>query len=191
MLFITSFRSSTSIVIFNFFSGLPCLENLWLDGVHNNDKNYQLKTFRIFGLRLRTLNISCNQLCRIAMNAPNLNSFIFHNFYRLVEFTEMDVSSLDHVDVLIEDESLVDDVFIRYARYIINFFTELGNVESFVLCSTTFKILRCISEPLKDEPSPFTRLETLTFDVVHKDDNKDEDEEEVDEVREDNHRDED
>ncbi|CAN1178377.1 Putative F-box/LRR-repeat protein At3g18150 [Linum perenne] len=150
--------------VFDFFSGLPCLENLWLDGVHSNDENDELKIFRVSGLQLRTLNISNNQLCRIAINAPNLKSFIFHNLYTIAEFTEMDLSSLDHADVLIDDDSVDDDELIEYAQYLINFFAGLGNVKSLVLHSTTLEILRCISQALKDEPSPFTRLETLQMD---------------------------
>ncbi|CAN1333450.1 Putative FBD-associated F-box protein At5g56440 [Linum perenne] len=105
--------------------------------------------FRVSGLRLRTLNISCNQVCRIAINAPNLKSFVLHNYYRLVEFIEMDLPSLDHVDVLIEDESLDDDEFTWYAHHhIISSFTGLGNVTSCVMCSPNFKVrhsLVCIN----------------------------------------------
>ncbi|CAN1333448.1 FBD-associated F-box protein At5g44490 [Linum perenne] len=135
--------------VFDFFSGLPCLEDLWLDGVHSRDENCQNKIFRVSGLRLRTLNISCNQVCRIAINAPNLKSFVLHNYYRLVEFIEMDLPSLDHVDVLIEDESLDDDEFTWYAHHhIISSFTGLGNVTSCVMCSPNFKVrhsLVCIN----------------------------------------------
>ncbi|CAN1139611.1 hypothetical protein LINPERHAP2_LOCUS11381, partial [Linum perenne] len=172
--------------VFDFFSGLPCLENLRLDGVHSNDieDSNELNIFRVSGLRLRTLNISYNQLCRIEINAPNLKSFLFHNFHAIVEFTEMDLSSLDHADVLIDDESAVDDDFIRHAQYFINFFNGLGNLKSLVLRSTTLKILRYISENLKYKPSPFTRLETLTFDLsnrMHPSHNGEEDEDEDEE----------
>ncbi|CAN1185940.1 Putative F-box/FBD/LRR-repeat protein At1g66300 [Linum perenne] len=92
---------------FDFFSGLPCLENLMLDDVHSNGENDTSKIFRIAGLRLSTLEILSNQFLKIAINAPNLKSFVFHNCNRIVEFTELDLSSLDHADVMITQERLV------------------------------------------------------------------------------------
>ncbi|CAN1333447.1 hypothetical protein LINPERPRIM_LOCUS36047 [Linum perenne] len=134
--------------VFDFFSGLPCLEDLWLDGVHSRDENCQNKIFRVSGLRLRTLNISCNQFLKIAINAPNLKSFVFHNCDRIVEFTELDLSSLDHVDVMITQERLVYyDPFVGYGRHVVNFFAGLGNVNSLVLRSPTLKVRRSEFSP--------------------------------------------
>ncbi|CAN1333478.1 Putative F-box/LRR-repeat protein At3g28410 [Linum perenne] len=119
------FTTSKHDQVFDFFSGLPCLENLWL---RSNDINDTMKTFSVSGLRLRTLDMSYNKFCRIAINAPNLKSFIFHNDYTLVEFTEIDLSSLDHADVSIEEDSFdTPEEFMEFAPYIISFFNGLDD----------------------------------------------------------------
>ncbi|CAN1834466.1 hypothetical protein LINPERHAP1_LOCUS34098 [Linum perenne] len=72
--------------------------------------------------------MSYNKFCRIAINAPNLKSFIFHNDYTLVEFTEIDLSSLDHADVSIEEDSFdTPEEFMEFAPYIISFFNGLDD----------------------------------------------------------------
>ncbi|CAN1785716.1 hypothetical protein LINPERHAP1_LOCUS16973, partial [Linum perenne] len=151
--------------------------------VHNNDqKDDELKIFRVSGIRLRTLKFSFNELCKLVINAPSLESFIFYSHYRITKFTELNLPSLDYADILIEGENDFDSEYIEHANHIITFFTGLGNVKSLMLRSSTHKTLRCISKSLKEEPFPFTRLETL---ILHnwdeeEDEDKDKDEDEVD-----------
>ncbi|CAN0842167.1 Putative F-box/LRR-repeat protein At3g18150 [Linum grandiflorum] len=148
--------------VFDFFSEFPCLEDLAFDGVHSHD--YGFKTFKISGLRLRTLFISYNQFDILAIDAPNLKSFTFYNFCDFVHFEELTLSSLDHADILIDSHTCPIEKYIDYADSFIDFFTALSNVTSLTLRSSTLTILSSICESLEEEPSPFTRLKTLTLD---------------------------
>ncbi|CAN0842159.1 Putative F-box/LRR-repeat protein At3g18150 [Linum grandiflorum] len=150
-------------VVFDYFSEFPCLEDLTFDGVHCIESDHA-QIFKISGLRLRTLDLSYNQFDTVAIDAPNLKSFTFHNVLEFVEFTELNLSSLDHADICIDKHHCPVEEYIDYADYFIDFFTQLSNVTSLTLRPSTLTILSCICECLKEEPSPFTRLKTLTLD---------------------------
>ncbi|CAN1300085.1 F-box/LRR-repeat protein 13 [Linum perenne] len=158
------------------FSEFPCLEHLVLDG-GALDNLYDDKRFRISGLRLLSLSVTDTYFNKLEIHAPKLKYLCFERLDDFVEFTKLNLPSLEYAEISVYHDNCSDEycssdekctVCIEYAKHgLISLLQGLSNVTDLKLGSFTGEILHGIPEFLKQQPSPFTRLETLS--LMHKD----------------------
>ncbi|CAN1845836.1 hypothetical protein LINPERHAP1_LOCUS37987 [Linum perenne] len=85
-------------------------QDLILDVVHCDPEDEYKKRFRISGERLVNLKVRFIHFDRIEVYTPNLKSFFFHKVDFVHEFLEQTLSSLDHVDITLYGQDLIQDV---------------------------------------------------------------------------------
>ncbi|CAN0840473.1 Putative F-box/FBD/LRR-repeat protein At1g78760 [Linum grandiflorum] len=153
------------------FSGFPCLEHLVLVHPSPEDRDVDDKRFRISGLGLLSLSVTDSYFKKLEIHAPKLEHFNFNAIWDLVEFTELNLPSLDQAVINISDvvsyveektEDEDEDEDERGKHCLMSLLRGLGNATTLKLSNSTIELLCRISEFLKKQHSPFTRLETLS-----------------------------
>ncbi|CAN0842171.1 Putative F-box/LRR-repeat protein At3g18150 [Linum grandiflorum] len=145
------------------FSKFPCLENLVLDYC-SKIHSFGHGRLRISGLRLRSLKLVKMHLWKMEISAPNLLSFTLLDFNDGIAFAEITVPSLEHVDVQVTPDPRFFDVVSDITKeHWIFMFQGFRNVKSITLSNRIIKALCNISDFLKKQDSPFTRLEKLNL----------------------------
>ncbi|CAN0879073.1 Putative F-box/LRR-repeat protein At5g02930 [Linum grandiflorum] len=150
------------------FSSLPCLKHLGLTSIRmiNNNADAGL---RVSGLQLLSLRLSCNQFHKMEIHAPKLKRLTLDHLSEFTEFTELNLPSVDHANVLVR---FLDDVYNEgehnecIKQQIIPLFVGLKNATSLGLSSFTARLLGDISDYLEEQPSPFTRLKSLILESM-------------------------
>ncbi|CAN0879070.1 Putative F-box/LRR-repeat protein At5g02930 [Linum grandiflorum] len=155
------------------FSSLPCLKHLGLTSIRmiNNNCSNDDTIFRISGPQLLSLRVSYNDFRKMAIHAPKLKDLTIQYDYTNchVEFTELNLPSVDHANVLVR---FLDDVYNEgehnecIKQQIIPLFVGLKNATSLGLSSFTARLLGDISDYLEEQPSPFTRLKSLILESM-------------------------
>ncbi|CAN1138700.1 F-box/LRR-repeat protein At3g59200 [Linum perenne] len=148
------------------FSEFPCLEHLVLYGgaLENFADD---KIFRISGLRLLSLSVTDTYFNKLEIYAPKLKYFYFVTSTDFVEFTKLNLPSLDYAEISVNHDECFDEectVCSEYAKHgLISLLQGLSNVTTLKLGCFTAEILSYIPECLEQQPSPFARLETLSL----------------------------
>ncbi|CAN0879079.1 hypothetical protein LINGRAHAP2_LOCUS12837 [Linum grandiflorum] len=122
-------------------------------------------------IRLLSLRVSYNDFRKMAIHAPKLKDLTIQYDYTNchVEFTELNLPSVDHANVLVR---FLDDVYNEgehnecIKQQIIPLFVGLKNATSLGLSSFTARLLGDISDYLEEQPSPFTRLKSLILESM-------------------------
>ncbi|CAN0841153.1 Putative F-box/FBD/LRR-repeat protein At1g78760 [Linum grandiflorum] len=160
-LFDCMFRSDDQYIV-DPFSEFPCLEHLHLYKPSPDDGLVDDKIFRISGLRLVSLKIEGIFLMNLEIDAPKLKRFYL--FGDSVEFEVLNLPSLDYAEIWVGNGDFTDEERIEYAKHgLMPLLHGLSNVATLKLGSLTLKELSCIPEFLKEQSSPFTRLESLVL----------------------------
>ncbi|CAN0879083.1 Putative F-box/FBD/LRR-repeat protein At4g13965 [Linum grandiflorum] len=141
--------------------------NEYLEELCSNDDTI----FRISGPQLLSLRVSYNDFRKMAIHAPKLKDLTIQYDYTNchVEFTELNLPSVDHANVLVR---FLDDVYNEgehnecIKQQIIPLFVGLKNATSLGLSSFTARLLGDISDYLEEQPSPFTRLKSLILESM-------------------------
>ncbi|CAN1161554.1 F-box/FBD/LRR-repeat protein At5g56420 [Linum perenne] len=141
------------------FSKFPCLKSLVLDMFYWDFENH--RRFRIFGPQLHNLKLSFMSVSGVEISAPKLKSLAVNNLYGSLDFSEINLPSLEHVDIQFDDFD-VDEVFTVKEDWDI-MFRGCHNVKSLTLGTSGLEILCKFSGFLEQQPSPFTRLEYLNL----------------------------
>ncbi|CAN1784337.1 F-box/FBD/LRR-repeat protein At5g56420 [Linum perenne] len=141
------------------FSKFPCLKSLVLEMFYWDVENR--RRFRIFGPQLHNLKLSLMSVSGLEISAPKLKSLAIHDLSGSLDFSKLNLPSLEHVDIQFEDSD-VDEVLTVKEEWDI-LFRGFHNVKSLTLCTTTVEILCKFSGFLEQRPSPFTRLEYLNL----------------------------
>ncbi|CAN0879081.1 Putative F-box/FBD/LRR-repeat protein At4g13965 [Linum grandiflorum] len=132
-----TFSAGEDEVIIDPFRNLPCLKHLKLSPYNKCSNDDTI--FRISGPQLLSLRVSYNDFRKMAIHAPKLKDLTIQYDYTNchVEFTELNLPSVDHANVLVR---FLDDVYTR--------------------------LLGDISDYLEEQPSPFTRLKSLILESM-------------------------
>ncbi|CAN1300086.1 Putative F-box/FBD/LRR-repeat protein At1g78840 [Linum perenne] len=166
------------------FSAFPCLEHLVLDSMYPED-HVDDKIFRISSLRLLSLSVRDTNFLKLEIYAPKLRYFYLENLSKFVEFTKLNLSSLDYAEISVYHDDCSDDVCsdddcshddcshdngsdekcTEYAKHgLISLLQGLSNVTALKMGPFTAEILSYIpAKFLEQQPSPFTRLKALSL----------------------------
>ncbi|CAN0879063.1 F-box/LRR-repeat protein At3g62440 [Linum grandiflorum] len=158
------------VMIMDPFSSLPSLKHLVLYCSHNDVRNDNT-ILRISGLNLLSLRVA-NFQKKMEISAPKLKHFTvdYSNEKWLMEFKELTLPSLDHVDIRLFYVCGGHGALDGYTKqHMIPLFHRLSNATSLTLCSDTLQKLGEISGYLEDQPSPFTRLKSLIVESLPND----------------------
>ncbi|CAN1299836.1 Putative F-box/LRR-repeat protein At3g28410 [Linum perenne] len=147
------------------FSRLPCLKHLVLTLVLPGSGNRN-KVLRISGLQLLSLDLAFIEFPRVGIYAPKLKSFTLDDVFGMLEFSELTIPSLDYADVGVRFLHYYTEDGDHY-DYMTSLFNRLNNATSLMLRSSTVAELMVMSEFLENQPSPFTRLKSLTMEAGH------------------------
>ncbi|CAN1138707.1 F-box/LRR-repeat protein At3g26922 [Linum perenne] len=139
-------------------SQFPCLKNL---SIHSNNLDGKLERLRIARLHLHSLDLQVLGFSKIEIFAPNLKTFRVWNCGDLLRFLEPAFPSLEHGTF--EMGSGDYDFFPK--ETVVLLLQAFGNVKSLTIGSDTIKLLCEDFEFLEQQPSSFTRLETLNLDI--------------------------
>ncbi|CAN0879068.1 Putative F-box/FBD/LRR-repeat protein At4g00315 [Linum grandiflorum] len=164
-----TFSAGEDEVIIDPFRNLPCLKHLKLSPYNKCSNDDTI--FRISGPQLLSLRVSYNDFRKMAIHAPKLKDLTIQYDYTNchVEFTELNLPSVDHANVLVR---FLDDVYNEgehnecIKQQIIPLFVGLKNATSLGLSSFTARLLGDISDYLEEQPSPFTRLKSLILESM-------------------------
>ncbi|CAN1300100.1 F-box/FBD/LRR-repeat protein At1g16930 [Linum perenne] len=146
------------------FSEFPCLEHLVLDSVYPENHEDD-KIFRISGLRLLSLSVRDTNFMKLEICAPKLRYFYFRKLSKYLEFTKLNLPSLDYADISVYHDHCSDEVHVEYAKHgLISLLQGLSNVTALKMGPFTAELLSYIpAEFLEQQPSPFTRLKALSL----------------------------
>ncbi|CAN0879292.1 Putative F-box/LRR-repeat protein At3g28410 [Linum grandiflorum] len=141
------------------FSKFPCLKSLSIFG--GCMKNYfygnGLKKLRIAGVQLRSLKLEHMGFADVEICAPKLESFTLVHVQTPMQFSQLEFSALDHAEIRIYGFCGVKK------ENMVLMLQAFHNVKSLTLGSRVIEILCQDFQFLKQQPSPFTRLETLNL----------------------------
>ncbi|CAN1300083.1 hypothetical protein LINPERPRIM_LOCUS24444 [Linum perenne] len=138
-------------------SKFPCLKNL---SIRSNNLKGKLKRLRIAGLHLHSLDLQGLVLSEIEIFAPNLKSFIVSECEELLRFSEPAFPTLEHGTF----DMGTGDYDILPKETAVLLLQAFRNVKSLTVGKFTNKLLCEDFEFLEQQPSSFTRLETLNLD---------------------------
>ncbi|CAN1176068.1 Putative F-box/LRR-repeat protein At3g18150 [Linum perenne] len=160
-------RFESNSKLFDPFSGFPCLQSLSID----NGDIIRTERLRIAGVQLHSLELECVNLHRseIEIYAPKLKSFILVHCGNYPPLSSLVFPSLDHADIDYDaracDEYYESTTTKENSVLMLQAFRD---VKSLALGSNAIEVLCEDFEFLDQQPSPFTRLENLTFELPMK-----------------------
>ncbi|CAI0413372.1 unnamed protein product [Linum tenue] len=141
---------------FDPFSKFPCLNKLVLAHCMHHGR------IKISGSQLLSLELDGMVCLDMEISAPRLKSLSLLQELEYLQFTKLSVPFLDHVDIQATDMNFFleeDEECVR--KSLISLFQNLKNAVSLSLGHYTVKVLSDMSEFLEQQPSPFTRLNSV------------------------------
>ncbi|CAI0413397.1 unnamed protein product [Linum tenue] len=138
------------------FPRFPRLKNLTMEGC------YHESAVKISGPQLGRLKLYNVSVYRIVIVAPKLKFLIVHG---MMKFSDLSLPSLYHADISLG--STYSYVYNKelLIRHVLSLYRGLSNVISLLLDSYIIQVLSKNYELLEQQPSTFTRLESLIVEA--------------------------
>ncbi|CAL1375758.1 unnamed protein product [Linum trigynum] len=141
---------------FDPFSKFSCLNKLVMAHCMYHGR------IKISGSQLLSLELDGMACSDMEISAPRLKSLSLLQELEYLQFTKLSVPSIDHVDIRATDMNFFleeDEECVR--KSLISLFQNLKNAVFLSLGHYTVKVLSDMSEFLEQQPSPFTRLNSV------------------------------
>ncbi|CAI0441637.1 unnamed protein product [Linum tenue] len=149
------------------FSKLPCLKHLVLSNCLAGETygGGCKRSIKISGLELLSLVLDRVEFSDIEIHAPKLESFaLTDDVGTLRGLSNLSLPSLNHADVSVwDDHHFVKDNKEVARQQFVSLFQGLHNAKSLKLYWETIEVMSELTVGLADQPSPFTRLTSLTL----------------------------